>query len=501
MKNPSQISDIIKIHTPGSFESIQINPSTSKKSPSLSTDTIYKFRVQAGLSLNQTKLILGGIRADLGHHAVPAHYREHASKQGHLLKDFYSVEKLNFITETQSAEPTILKDLWSVWADINNLIEFINNKRQNDSSSEYLIKVMADTGQQMTKVCFCIIPFTEYKNMSRATRSEGGILAKGAIYSGVNKCIMVFCAPKMKKNNQNLEKIFDRIKLNQLLLSYKNVIVTGDFNLLNEVYGLMEASSKHPCIYCTAPAQEIASGTLRTIGTLNYNHNKWKNESGNKNQCKNFFNVKNPPLFIDIPSETLVLSITPPPALHIMLGIFNHIWKNIENISEEHKNSCKEFALRHNCMREDYFGKTFEGNECTTLMNKIESDCTQLSYLPSTRYHIDAMKKLNNVRKQVFGTELGSTWKTSLREFEVAYRNIPNITKPLKVHVLLAHCKEFIVRYGKGKGLGFFSEQTGESIHQKFKPIFERYKIKNTDSEKYGSHLLDAVVAFSSLNI
>ena len=123
-------------------------------------------------------------------------------------------------------------------------------------------------------------------------------------------------------------------------------------------------------------------------------------------------------------------------------------------------------------------GKTFEGNECATLMNKIESDCTQLSYLPGTRYHIDALKKLNNVRKQVFGTELGSTWKTSLREFEVAYTNIPNITKPLKVHVLLAHCKEFIVRYGKGKGLGFFSKQTGESIHQKFKPFLRDIKSK-----------------------
>ena len=56
-------------------------------------------------------------------------------------------------------------------------------------------------------------------------------------------------------------------------------------------------------------------------------------------------------------------------------------------------------------------------------------------------------------------------------------------------------------KYGKEEGLGFFSKQTGESIHQKFKPIFQRYKIKNTDSEKYGSHLLDAVVAFSSFNI
>ena len=77
---------------------------------------------------------------------------------------------------------------------------------------------MADSEQKMTKVCFCIVP-TEHKKMSRATRSEGGILAKGAMYSGVNKCIMVFCAPQIKETHKNLEKVFDLIKLNQLLLS------------------------------------------------------------------------------------------------------------------------------------------------------------------------------------------------------------------------------------------------------------------------------------------
>ena len=41
---------------------------------------------------------------------------------------------------------------------------------------------------------------------------------------------------------------------------------------------------------------------------------------------------------------------------------------------------CKEFPIRHNCMREEYLGKTIEGNECTTLMNKIENDSTQLYY-------------------------------------------------------------------------------------------------------------------------
>ena len=64
-------------------------------------------------------------------------------------------------------------------------------------------------------------------------------------------------------------------------------------------------------------------------------------------------------------------------------------------------------------------------------MNKIENDSTKLYYLSDTKYHIDTSKKINNLRKQVFGTELSLTWETSLREFEIAYNKIPNITKPL----------------------------------------------------------------------
>ena len=71
--------------------------------------------------------------------------------------------------------------------------------------------------------------------------------------------------PTNKGNSQNREKVLDLIKLNQLLLSYNNVVLTGDFKLLNEMYGLMEASSKHPCIYCTAPTYETISGTPRTL--------------------------------------------------------------------------------------------------------------------------------------------------------------------------------------------------------------------------------------------
>ena len=310
-------------------------------------------------------------------------------------------------------------DLWTVWAPIVPLIEWINNYRKNTASSDYLIKVMADSGKGKTIVCFCIIPMNECTSTNtRSTYAEGGVLAKCSLNSGINKCIMCFCVPKIKEVNWNLKKIFELVNINQLFLEYKNVIFTGDLKLLNEFYGLMEASSKHLCLYCTALSQELKSGLPRTLRSLRKDFENWENVGRIKTKCKDFNNVQNYPLFESLPTETPILKITPPPALHIMLGIFNHIWKGIEDISEHHKNVCHEFAQRYNCVRESYHGKSFEGNECAKLMTKIlndEGSC--LVNLYDSKHHIEVIKKLNTLRKQVIGTKLEPGWKISQRFF------------------------------------------------------------------------------------
>ena len=107
------------------------------------------------------KIVEGGIRADLGRKAIPSHYREHASSQIHVLDNFFNVEKHNFITATNGGIPSKYTEMWTVWASIVPLIEWINDYRNNTASSNHLINVMADTGKGKTKVCFCIIPMNE----------------------------------------------------------------------------------------------------------------------------------------------------------------------------------------------------------------------------------------------------------------------------------------------------------------------------------------------------
>ena len=87
-------------------------------------------------------------------------------------------------------------------------------------------------------------------------------------------------------------------------------------------------------------------------------------------------------------------------------------------------------------------------------------------------------------------------------EFKNIYLELENITVPPKVHILFNHVEEYISKFGiDQKGLGFYSEQTGESVHQKFEQTFSKYKIENTNAENYGLRLRKIVVEFSSLHI
>ena len=167
----------------------------------------------------------------------------------------------------------------------------------------------------------------------------------------------------------------------------------------------------------------------------------------------------------------------------------------MESVSQEVKIFLHEFALKNNCVKESYWGHTFEGN------GKISSLDIPDSIASNIQTHIAALKKFNEVKTKYLELNL-HLWKKTLDEFKNIYLELENITVPPKVHILFNHVEEYISKFGiDQKGLGFYSEQTGESVHQKFEQTFSKYKIENTNAENYGLRLRKVVVEFSSLHI
>ena len=138
---------------------------------------------------------------------------------------------------------------------------------------------------------------------------------------------MCFYSLQIKEHHWNLAKIFNLLKIDDVFATFENIVLTGALKILNEIFGLMEGNAKHPCLYCTVEQQHIPAGQPRTLASLRNDHESWKSDSGDIKTCKYYNNVKKQPLLQNISDQVPILKITPPPILHIMLGVFNHIWK------------------------------------------------------------------------------------------------------------------------------------------------------------------------------
>ena len=84
-----------------------------------------------------------------------------------VLGEFYMCENQVFVSETKSGLVSVSKELWTVWSPIAPLVNKVMTERKVEDSSDYLIKVMEDTGQGKTKICFCICPLYENKRQKR----------------------------------------------------------------------------------------------------------------------------------------------------------------------------------------------------------------------------------------------------------------------------------------------------------------------------------------------
>ena len=146
-----------------------------------------------------------------------------------------------------------------------------------------------------------------------------------------------------------------------------------------------------------------------------------------------------------------------------MIGPVNTMYKGLEKMwsySEKWLKSC-------NAKKTDYHEGKFAGNESRTLLNNVE----QLQNLvPDEK----AMKYVD------------------------VFRCFNQVGSP-KLHALVYHVGEFCLL--TGRGVGPWSEQTGESIHHDFSKTWEKCKIKDIDHPLYGEQLLKAVIMYNSQHL
>ena len=146
--------------------------------------------------------------------------------------------------------------------------------------------------------------------------------------------------------------------------------------------------------------------------------------------------------------------------------------------------------------KSDYHGGKFEGNDCRKLLNnvhKLRELCP-----PNFSQFVETFDKLNDVVHSCFGNNLLPDYDLNINDFKNSFMRL-NINVTPKVHTVFFHIEEFCSL--TKMGLGPWSEQASESVHQEFTKCWKKYAVKSTDHPLYGPKLLEAVQMFNGLNI
>ncbi len=308
--------------------------------------------------------------------------------------------------------------------------------------------------------------------------------------TGVKSQLIVAIAENVPETYENVQELLN-------LIQFKDVsfCISCDLKMANIICGIQSHSSKHPCCWCNIDSDNLSEcGTSRSFGSMKEKLEAFVAAGSDTKSAKNFDNVIHPPL-INMADSVLILDVIPPMELHLLLGIVNHLFKNLSELWP----GAKEWPTLLHIQLQPYHGGHFAGNECHKLLQNI--DILQRLAEKACAYQalgfIETLRNFRDVVNACFGSALQRDFKEKIEKFRTSYLFLP-ITVTPKVHAVFYHVAEFVEKHQTS--LGIFSEQATEALHSKFKVHWERYK-RIPDHPDYGKQLLNCIVDYNSKHL
>lgn len=470
---------------------VLINQSERKlrsSSTVFSANDMVNMKSDLGISQKKTIRLASMIRTRLqDRKAVESNLKQKLFIHSHNLDKFFVHKTVDF---TVVKGKTVSNVTCSVvfCKDLNGLIEHVKNERK---TFQVHLKFGIDGGGGSLKFCL-LIQSTEHDPTSETKRQKykDGIAAKTFLDTGVKKLLIIGLGEDVQENYENVHKLWSFIDINSVLAQGT---ISVDLKLANIISGLMAHSSLHPCTWCVVKKDQLENDAeLRTIGVIIDNYLLWQENGEKLSEGKKYFNCIHKPIYTgDI--DEMILDIIPPPELHLLIGLVNHMY---DHLLKESSDAALLWAKLCHVEKEiTNGGSSFNGNACKKLLNNIDilrSNCP----IASLKF-VKAFDHFQLVVQSCFGKNLDFEFKRHINDFKRSYLDLQIPVTP-KAHCVFYHVIQFCER--NNKALAFYGEQAVEAVHFQFKSIWRKHKV-NDKHPKYAQYLFNAVCDFNSQNV
>ena len=470
----------------------------------VSTEQFSHLSNTLNLSLNQAKKAATIFRTWKGRKSIEAGVVDSMRAKDKDLEDFFDIQTLQFAL---TGGETVNRDV-VYCVNVEGLIDYLLEERKVEG--DHTIKIGMDGGGSFLKICMNIMVKEEDQATSKRMKYSEGAFSKDCKSGSVKKLIILALCEDIPENYENLKSLMALIGLNKI--SFINAL---DMKLALILFGLSGATATYPCVWCDMNKNMFKdidrkeTRELRTIGSIRDNAEKYQKAAENhkgatKLSAAPFKSCQHDPL-IDMPDSTVILDILPPMELHLLLGIVNRLFNELDLLLKAIPGSkvcANDWSQACGLVRPKLHGGEFPGNSCKTLLNSIDKleDILPKDVKETVKVQrlVKALKDFKEVKDSCFGKEVDSAYKVVIREFEKSYRNLDISVTP-KVHAVIDHLEDFFERQPDETGLGHHSEQASEAVHSDFTKLWTGagYK-RETIHPDYSKNILKCVIVYNS---
>ncbi|PAA49210.1 hypothetical protein BOX15_Mlig018049g5 [Macrostomum lignano] len=464
-----------------------------------------RFQQTLCLSGRQTKLAAQFFRAWKGRKSIEPNLRSKLSAIDSALDDLFELTNLEMDCAKGKREMRSIVFCTDPLA----LIDRVMARRQVSADDGALIKVGIDSGGGFLKFCVSIVPAQGLKDQPTGSRST---YAEGACRfhfedGGVRKLLLLAIAESVSESYDNLQQI-----LNLLNLQGFSFCAAVDMKISNAILGIQCCSSTHPCPWCETARIDFSNpdrtNVLRSIGGIRlqaFEYQRTVEEKAPRNvSAAAFKNCVRPPL-LEVPDSTMVLQAIPPMGLHLLLGVTNRLFEELDTQLrglEDCQISTDDWLQQLGLRRPLQNGGNFAGNACECLLNGVDILIGMLAQhnVFSAMPVAHALRCFRDVKASCFGMSVCGDFENRVRAFEQAYIDLGIRVTP-KVHAVIDHVVQFLNMSNLAgepkKGLGFWSEQVVETAHHDFSSMWQDFRI-DFHHPSYPDRLRKCVVAYCS---
>ena len=312
---------------------------------------------------------------------------------------------------------------------------------------------------------------------------------------GCKRAIVIGRADYVGENRDNVEYMFQKLKIFETLQHYKSSQIICDLKLANILTGVDRHSCTHSCYICDG-LKDLKTGRwivgdIRTTFTATRDHNGYVASGSNKRVAKHSNNQVREPIILTTDLHKPFYQFIALDPLHLFkLGVINDVYTNLQ---ERYPDIMREYFIKTKSKgeRSNMAGLKFNGKQVDHLLKEenlelLKEHLSEKGHGELAEATVKYLKCLQRMHQMCVSKTPWLNYEDECQEFRRQFDDMVDnwqlVNETVKGHIIYSHLPTVLKFNLENNNVSLFLADTNklESCHSALRKSDERHSCKIT---------------------